>query len=51
MIYNGPDTTYPLISSIYPAGLNPITCPAGCYRGAAGPNLVKPRLRIRKLKR
>jgi PKD repeat protein len=41
MIYNGPDTTYPLISSIYPAGLNPITCPAGCYRGAAGPNLVK----------
>jgi PKD repeat protein len=41
MIYNGPDTTYPLLSSIYPAGLNPITCPAGCYRGAAGPNLVK----------
>jgi PKD repeat protein len=33
MIYNGPDTTYPLLSSSLPAGLDPFTCPEGSYRG------------------
>jgi PKD repeat protein len=41
MIYNGPDTTYPLLSSNLPVGLNPTTCPVGSYRGVNGPNLIK----------
>lgn len=37
MIYDGDNTSAPLISSGLPAGSNPTTCPAGSFRGTALP--------------
>ncbi|HRG59548.1 MAG TPA: PKD domain-containing protein, partial [Bacteroidia bacterium] len=41
MIYNGPDTTYPVIASPYPSTILPPTCPIYSWHGTNGPNLVK----------
>ncbi len=40
MIYDGPDATYPLISSGLAAGFGAATCPAGSYRGTGSPGVV-----------
>ncbi len=37
LIYNGPDNTYPLLSSGLGAGTNASTCPAGSWRGSSLP--------------
>jgi IPT/TIG domain-containing protein len=40
MIYDGPDTASPLISSGRPAGNDATTCPAGAYSGTTSPGIV-----------
>lgn len=40
MIYNGPSTASPLISSGLLAGTNPTTCPAGSWRGTGSPGTI-----------
>jgi hypothetical protein len=40
MIYDGPDNTWPLISSGLPVGTNAATCPAGSWRGTGSPGIV-----------
>jgi PKD repeat protein len=40
MIYDGPNTSSPIISSSLPAGLNPINCPAGSWRGTTNPGTI-----------
>jgi hypothetical protein len=40
MIYNGPNTGSPLISSGLGAGFNATTCPAGSWRGTGSPGTV-----------
>ena len=39
-IYNGPNTTFPLISSGLPAGILPATCPAGSFYGTNSPGTI-----------
>lgn len=40
MIYNGPNTSSPLISSGLGAGSNSTTCPAGSFRGSTSPGTI-----------
>jgi PKD repeat protein len=40
LVYDGPSTSSPLISSGLPAGVNSSTCPAGSFRGEIGPQIV-----------
>jgi PKD repeat protein len=40
MIYDGPNTSSPIISSGLPAGLDPINCPAGSWRGTTNPGTI-----------
>lgn len=40
MIYNGPSTSSPLISSGLGIGTNATTCPAGSWRGTGSPGIV-----------
>ncbi len=39
-IYNGNSTAAPLISSGFPAGFNPATCPAGSFYGTHSPGTI-----------
>lgn len=40
MIYDGPNTASPLISSGLGAGTDPINCPAGSFRGTGSPGTI-----------